>query len=92
MNVNRSASAAVNPTGPSMTEGHVARAASSSQAQGYQGGHGQEEKIPYQDGTVGRVELPTTNEDDGEPEMVATSYPGMEWNPYAAGAWDDGFD
>ncbi|CZR65667.1 uncharacterized protein PAC_15567 [Phialocephala subalpina] len=94
-NVGRSASAGVKHTEPVMGmggEGNVVRAASSSQAGlGGIGGH-QEEKIPYRDGTVGRAELPSTNEDDGEPEMVATSYPGMEWNPYAAGAWDDGFD
>jgi len=24
--------------------------------------------------------------------MSATSYPGQEWNPYAAGGWDEGYD
>lgn len=29
---------------------------------------------------------------DPTPMMSATSYPGMEWNPYGEGAWDDGLD
>ncbi|KAE8445436.1 hypothetical protein EG329_013449 [Mollisiaceae sp. DMI_Dod_QoI] len=84
MNVGRSVSAIVKPTEPIMQpDGHIMRAASSSQAQ--------EEKILYQEGVAGRAELPVVS-DDGPAEMSATSYPGQEWNPYGAGAWDDGFD
>ncbi|KAI1765690.1 hypothetical protein GGR53DRAFT_255268 [Hypoxylon sp. FL1150] len=35
------------------------------------------------------VELAAVNDDDGIPAMSATSYPGQEWNPYAAGEFGD---
>lgn len=35
------------------------------------------------------VELAAVNDDDGVPAMSATSYPGQEWNPYAAGEFGD---
>ncbi|KAI1259029.1 hypothetical protein F5Y18DRAFT_319842 [Xylariaceae sp. FL1019] len=36
------------------------------------------------------VELAAVNDDDdGLPEMSATSYPGQEWNPYGAGEFED---
>ena len=44
-----------------------------------------EEKIFYGDGGV------NLNEEDNEPSMSATSYPGQEWNPYM-GVYEEGYD
>lgn len=48
-------------------------------------GHGEERRGVGEEG--GPAEL-----EDHETAMSATSYPGQEWNPYGAGAWDEGCD
>ena len=47
--------------------------------------HAREEKIYYGEGGV------NMDEEDSEPSMSATSYPGQEWNPYV-GVYEDGYD
>ncbi|CZT11042.1 uncharacterized protein RCO7_10179 [Rhynchosporium graminicola] len=53
-----------------------------------------EEKIYYKGGVAGEMgqENGPAELEDHETSMSATSYPGQEWNPYAAGSWDDGVD
>jgi hypothetical protein len=58
----------------------------------------QEEKIFYDAGS-GREQRGgsalsggSRAEENEEPAMSATSYPGQEWNPYGMGAFDDGYD
>jgi len=49
----------------------------------------QEEKILIgENGEEIEVEI----DENEPPSMSATSYPGQEWNPYAAGGWDEDYD
>jgi hypothetical protein len=49
----------------------------------------QEEKILIgENGEEIEVEI----DENEPPKMSATSFPGQEWNPYAHGGWDDGYD
>lgn len=55
----------------------------------------QEEKIVYnpdEDAAEASQTKRDDQTDDEEPQMSATSYPGMEWNPYAAGGYEDWCD
>jgi hypothetical protein len=41
-----------------------------------------------ENGEASEVEI----DENEPPSMSATSYPGQEWNPYAAGGWDEDYD
>jgi hypothetical protein len=48
----------------------------------------QEEKILYDPNEDGPSSVGRRKEEAEAPQMSATSYPGMEWNPYANGNYD----